>query len=252
MITGVCALIAVPLAALAGSARAEPLTVFAAASLREALDEAAAGFSGEVVLSYGGSGAMARQVALGAPADVVILANEAWLRWLDDEGALRAGSVARVMGNRLVLVGPEGAAPLEDLSAEALRARLAGGRMALGQVLSVPAGIYAKEWMQSSGLWEALAPHLAETENVRAALALVERGEVALGVVYATDARAARVAVVREIGAETHSPIAYWAAVTEASEHPQAEAFIAHLMGPAQDGFAALGFVPRAALGALP
>lgn len=244
MITGLWTLFASPVTG-------EPLTVFAAASLREALDGAVAAseaaaqgeFSGDVVISYGGSGAMARQVALGAPADVVILANEAWMSWLAEEGAVEADSVARIMGNGLVLVGPQGAEPLDALDATALTERLGDGRLAVGQVLSVPAGIYAKEWMQSAGLWEQLQPHLAETENVRAALALVERGEVPLGVVYATDARAAKVTVLQEIDARHHSPIGYWAAVTATRDHPQAAPFLAYLKGAAQAGFAELGFL---------
>ncbi|QYX56073.1 molybdate ABC transporter substrate-binding protein [Roseovarius sp. SCSIO 43702] len=229
------------------AAGAEPLRVFAAASLSGALEEMRVAWPGDAVISYGGSGSIARQVAQGAPADVVILANTAWIDWLEAEGALREGATLTLLGNRLVLIAPEGAADLPELTPEALLDRLGDGRMAVGQVLSVPAGIYAKEWMDAAGLWRALSPHLAETSDVRAALALVERGEAPLGVVYASDAKGARVRVLHEIDESLHSPIRYGAAITRASNHPQASEFVDYMLGEGQAIFGRHGFLPVAA-----
>jgi len=239
LLTGVWTLIA-------GAAIGEPLRVFAAASLNDALEDLAEGWSGEVVASYGGSGGIARQIALGAPADVVILANTDWLDWLAEQGVLRAGSMTAVAANRLVLIGPADAPDLERADAPGLIGRLAGRRMAVGQVLSVPAGIYAKEWMQTSDLWEALVPHLAETENVRAALALVERAETPLGVVYASDAQAGHVRVLHEIDPGLHGPIRYGAAVVDSSSHPEADDFLRFILSDGQAILKNYGFLPVA------
>lgn len=218
----------------------EPVLVFAAASLQGALQEVTEGYAGRVVASYGGSGTMARQVTLGAPADVVLLANSAWMDWLEEAGHLRPGTRHDLLGNALVLVGPVGAAPLPEVSAEALIARLAGRRLALGQTEAVPAGIYARAWMEHAGLWEALRPHLAETENVRAALALVALGESPLGAVYATDAVAEpRVATLYSVPQDAHPPIVYPVAAVTA----RGEDFVAHLRSAeAQEIFRAHGF----------
>ncbi|WP_137703139.1 molybdate ABC transporter substrate-binding protein [Marimonas lutisalis] len=232
---------------LTGAALADAparVTVFAAASLRDALDAVAESYDGaRIVASYGGSAAMARQVAQGAPADLVILANPQWMDWLEGQGVLMPDSRRDLLGNRLVLIGPAGAAPL-DASEQAMLARLGDGRLALGQVNAVPAGIYARAWLESAGLWPALAPHLAETENVRAALALVSRGEAPLGVVYASDAQAdPGVSVLYDIPADSHPPITYPAA--QVSDSPAAAALLAYLSGPqAAVIFAAHGFTP--------
>ncbi len=165
-----------------------PLTVFAAASLGEALASVVADWPGEVSLSLGGSGAIARQVDQGAPADVVLLANVDWMGWLEDRGRLVAGSRRSPLGNEIVLVGPPGASPLASLTPDSVVQRLGPrGRIAIGEHRSVPAGQYARAWMEQQGLWEPLRPYLAEVENVRAALALVSRAEVALAIVYTSD-----------------------------------------------------------------
>ena len=212
----ICAVILTPCAAFSG----QTVTVFAAASLRDALDEVVRESAGDIVVSYGGSGQIARQVAQGAPADIVILANVAWMDWLDDHGLIEPGSLLNLLENRLVLAGPKGAAPLDGVDAEAMLTRLAGGRLAIGQTSGVPAGIYGRQWLENAGLWTALASHLAETENVRAVLALVSRGETPLGVVYATDARADRgVVTLYDIPADMHDPILYPAAVVTDKSH---------------------------------
>ena len=203
---------------LAPATRAEPpITVFAAASLRGALDEATAGYPEPVAISYGGSGLMARQLANGAPADLVILANPQWIDWLAQRGAILPDSRIDLLRNRLVVVGPKDAPALDSPTAETLLTALNDGRLAIGQRDSVPAGIYAKAWLEHIGAWSALAPHLAETDNVRAALALVSRGEAPLGIVYASDALAdPSVDVVWQVPEDQHPKIIYpAAAVTE-------------------------------------
>ena len=224
----------------------EPLVVFAAASLKGALDEAAALYPHEVLISYGGSGGIARQVALGAPADVIILAHANWMDWIQDQGVIDASSRRNLWGNSLVLIGFEGP-PFEQVTGSGLLDALDGGRLAVGQLASVPAGIYAREWMQAAGLWTALSDHLAETENVRAALMLVTRGEAPLGVVYASDARAANVTVLHRIDPMLHSPITYPVALVHRRDVAQGAEFINFLADDPQGIFARHGFAKWAA-----
>ena len=193
--------------------RAEaPLTVFAAASLRGALEEIAEAFPAPLALAYGGSGTMARQIAAGAPADVVLLANTDWMDWLLYQGVSTAEKAQIVARNHLVLIAPRGTAALSQPAD--LPARLGRmGRLAMGQRDAVPAGSYAREWLTHVCLWESLQSQLAETDNVRAALALVARGDTPFGVVYASDAHAEEdVQIVYEVPADTHAPITYPAA----------------------------------------
>ncbi|MEP4199053.1 MAG: molybdate ABC transporter substrate-binding protein [Aliishimia sp.] len=175
--------------AVAGPVRAaETGLIFAAASLSEALSEVANSLDDVPSLSFGGSGAIARQIDQGAPADVILLASPIWMDWLEQRGHLQAGSRQAPFGNRLVLIGPPDANPLTELTQNSLKDRLGRtGRLAIGEHRAVPAGQYAATWLQSKSLWSALRPHLAETENVRAVLALVARAEAPLGLVYASD-----------------------------------------------------------------
>lgn len=210
--------------ALAGPLAAGPgLTVLAAASLKPALDEIAAGWPDPVAVAYGGSGTLARQAAAGAPADLVILAAVDWMDWLAGQDVL-AGRPRSVAGNRLVLAGPPGAAPLA-LTREAVEARLSGGRFAMGDPVSVPAGRYGQQALETLGLWGSLRGRAILAENVRAALAYVARGDVALGLVYGSDAAGAGVAEVAAIPATAHQPIAYPAALLGGAA-PGAQAFL--------------------------
>ena len=216
------------------------VTVFAAASLRGALDEVARGYDGDVALSFGGSGTMARQIDAGAPADVVLLAAPVWMTWLRDRGAVQADAVVDLLGNSLVLIAPADSNVAPDPAD--LAGALGDARLAMGQRDAVPAGIYAREWLEATGQWEAIAPHLAETDNVRSALALVARAETPLGVVYRTDALAdPQVRILYDIPQETHSPITYPAAALTDS----GAAFMAHLQSDdARAVFARHGFKP--------
>ncbi|SFJ58732.1 molybdate transport system substrate-binding protein [Jannaschia pohangensis] len=227
-------------ALLARPARAAPdaLVVMAAASLKPALDEIAATWPDPVALAYGGSGAIARQIAAGAPADVVLLAATDWMDWLVSQGAVE-GAARSVAGNRLVMAGTPGGGPV-CLSAAAVLARLGTGRLAMGDPMSVPAGRYGQQALETLGIWAALSEHLLMTDNVRAALAYVARGDVPLGLVYASDARGTGVEVAAEIPAPTHAPIVYPAALVRGAR-PGAADLLAHIAG-SQAIFAAHGF----------
>jgi molybdate transport system substrate-binding protein len=195
-----------------------------------------------VTLSFAGSGTLARQIAAGAPADVVILAHRDWANWMAVEGLILEGTVTEVAGGKLVLIGAAETAPQAAPDAASLITVLNGGRLAMGQRDGVPAGSYARDWLTYIGAWDALLPHIAETDNVRAALALVVQGAAPLGIVYASDAVAeTRVAVLYAVPAQAHAPIRYpAAAVTEAGR-----AFLTHLISPqAATIFARYGFAP--------
>lgn len=231
-----------------------PLTVFAAASLKESLDAATDAYTaatGQAVqVSYAASSALARQVAQGAPADVFLSADTEWMDWLQQRSLIDPASRTDLLGNTLVLIAPEDreAAPVALAPGIDLLPWLGDdGRIALAMPASVPAGKYAKAALQSLGQWEALAPHVAEAENVRAALLLVARGETPLGVVYGSDARAEpRVRVLATFPDDTHPAIVYPVARIAASPHPAAGNFIAWLQsGQADAIFLARGFTLR-------
>lgn len=225
-------------ACLATQAGADPVRLFAAASLQGPLDHVAQDWDPQSTISYGGSGTIARQISLGAPVDAVILANPTWSHWLVENGHAQ-GPVRNVLSNRLVLITPPGGPTFEQVDATTLSTARADGRLAIGQHMSVPAGIYAKAWLKQINAWDSLQPHLAETENVRAALALVARGETPLGIVYASDARASdRVAVAYLIPDDQHPQILY----TALALTPEGTAFLDHLSTHTAP-FTAAGFV---------
>ena len=188
-------LIAVSLAPTAARAQDDAgLTVFAAASLKEALDDAAAAYRKQtgvpVRVSYAASSALARQIEQGAPADVFFSADLEWMDYLQQRNRLDVATRRSLLGNRLVLIAPRASKARVDLNRPAtLLAALGGGRLAIGQTRTVPAGKYAKASLESLSLWSGVRPRLAESESVRAALMLVARGETPLGIVYASDAK---------------------------------------------------------------
>ncbi|MBF9058803.1 molybdate ABC transporter substrate-binding protein [Rhodobacterales bacterium HKCCSP123] len=239
-------LLALALALGGLQAAAQDLTVHAAASLRGALDEVAALWQaetgGRLTLVYAGSSALARQIAAGAPGDVFISANAAWMDLLEEGGHLAPGGRADLLTNALVVIAPAGEdAPL-DLSA--LPERLGAGRLALALTEAVPAGIYARQALVTLGLWERVAPRVVEADNVRAALALVASGAAPIGIVYATDAIAEpRVAVLAEVPAEAHDPIVYPAAALAGGDAEGSAALLALMRGEAAgDVFRRHGF----------
>ena len=221
----------------------ERIVVFAAASLKTALDGAAADYhahgGAEVAISYGGSLNLARQIAAGAPADLFASADEESMDEAAKAGAIRVDSRVDLLGNRLVVVAPK-AAPLDALAldAPAFVAAIGAGKLATGEVATVPVGRYAKASLNNLGLWSAVEPHLAMTDNVRTALAFVARGEAALGVVYATDAAAEpAVKIVATFPDDSHPPILYPFALTAASRNAAAEGFFAYLKSAAGRAF---------------
>lgn len=187
----------------------ERLLVFAAASLKNALDEANTAYGAPVVASYAASSALARQIERGAPAQVFFSADKDWVDYLEQKNLLQRGSRRDVLGNRLVWVVPASAAvPAEPPSALGTH-----GRLALANPQHVPAGKYAKAALEKLGLWNRLEKRVAAAENVRAALALVARGEAPLGIVYETDAQAEpRVTIAGRLDPRLHPPIVYPAA----------------------------------------
>lgn len=224
----------------------ERITVFAASSLTTAMDEIGAAFTRdtgtEVVFSFAGTGTLARQIEAGAPADVFVSADETWMTYVVESGAIRADTVRPVAGNTLVLVGPSGEGSL-PLSVEAVAGRLGENRLSIADTETVPAGRYAKAALQATRLWQAVAGQLAPMDNVRVALASVARGDTPLGVVYGSDAHVEpKVEVVAVFPDDTHPEIVYPAAMTiDGSERGQA--FLEFLTGSsAQAILTASGF----------
>jgi molybdate transport system substrate-binding protein len=206
-------------AGIPANALADEVVVFAAASMKTALDDFAGTWSAqtghEVTISYAGSGQLARQIIAGAPADIFISAAENWMDEVEKAGATVAGTRRDLFGNTLVLVA-HGAdkPPVEIVPGFDLAALLGDGRLAMALVDAVPAGQYGKAALQSLGVWDKVAPSVAQADNVRAALALVSTGEAPYGIVYSTDAVADdNVSVVGVFPAASHPPIVYPAAL---------------------------------------
>lgn len=233
------------LGAATGHAQAD-VTVFAAASLKTALDTALEAFETETGIdttaAYAGSSTLARQIQLGAPADLFISASTDWMDVLEASGAVAPTNRRNLLGNALVVIAPADiAAPL---ALSDLPARLGDGRLAMALVTAVPAGIYGREALEAAGLWDALEPRVAQTDNARAALALVATGAAPFGVVYATDAAAdPRVAVVADISPDMHSAIVYPIGLLAGADSADTTRLFSYLVGPdATEHFTAQGF----------
>ena len=229
----------------------EPVTLFAAASTTEAVTAAAAAFAAEgggpVRTVFAGSSTLAQQILRGAPADLFLSANTAWMDHLAARGAVEAGSRVDLVGNRLVLVAPaDSSLDIALGPGSGLAAALGERRLAMADPAHVPAGLYAKDALQRLGLWRKIEPKAAFAGNVRAALALVERGEVAAGIVYATDVRIVpRLRAVAEFPQESHGTIAYPLAIVAGRDRPPVAALHRFLTGPRGRAiFRAHGFVP--------
>ncbi|MGH1575364.1 molybdate ABC transporter substrate-binding protein [Methylobacterium sp. P31] len=258
------ALGAVALAPASPPARAEdPVVVFAAASLKNALDDASAAWTkatGKTVrISYAGSNALAKQIEAGAPADLFVSADQAWMDYVEKAGLLKPGSRLDLLRNALVLIapGPKNAgsdpriALAPDLGATLTRL-LGGGKLAMATIDAVPAGKYGKAALEKLGAWDSVKGQVAQAENVRAALLLVARGEAPLGIVYATDAAAdPSVHVLATFPSDSHPPIVYPAASLKDSRSPDTDALLTYLRGPAARGaFERQGFTVVGAQGA--
>jgi len=222
------------LAAGIASAHAQAPTIFAAASLKNALDEVAAVYSARPVISYGASSALAKQIENGAPADIFISADLDWMDYVEKAGLLAPGTRRNLLGNRLVLIAPaRHPVQLQPAPGFAIVRALGNGRIALADPQSVPAGKYAKAAFEKLGVWDRVSGKVAAADNVRAALLLVARGEALLGVVYQTDANAeTNVMVAGLFPADSHPPIIYPVAALKSAK-PGAAAFL-EFMGNSQ------------------
>jgi molybdate transport system substrate-binding protein len=234
---------------VAAQASAEPVNVFAAASLKNALDAVSEAWKAEAGKEtkniYAASSALAKQIEQAAPADVFISADLDWMDYLGGKQLIKPDTRKVLLGNQLVLVAAKDSGVKVELKQGAdLAGALGGSKLAMADVKAVPAGKYGKASLEKLGLWASVEASLAQAENVRAALALVARGEAKLGIVYATDAKAEKqVDVAGVFPEDSHPPIVYPAAVVITSKNPDAEAFVTYLSSPkAQEIFTAQGF----------
>jgi molybdate transport system substrate-binding protein len=237
----------------AGHAMAQNVTVFAAASLTEAMNVISRAYilktKTELKTSYAASSALARQIENGAPAHVFFSADEEWMDYLEKRSLLEPGTRVSRLGNRLVLIAPAGFPRKVDLRQGMDLAALLGrdGRIATGDPASVPAGRYARAALVWLGAWPAMEPRLARADNVRVALSYVGRGEAPLGIVYWTDAAMAKgVQVIGEFPAQSHPAISYPLALVAGKATPEARAVHAFLLGSeAAAVFRQFGFTVR-------
>lgn len=216
-------------------AQAQDLTVFAAASLKEALDDAATQFQRangqKVVISYAASSALAKQIENGAPADVFISADLDWMDYVEQRKLIRAGTRANLLRNRLVLIAPaDSKAQFEIKTGFPLAKLLGDGKLSMADPDSVPAGKYGKAALEKLGVWGSVEGKVARGDNVRTALNFVARGEAPLGIVYQTDAFAEKkVRVVAQFPQDTHPAIIYPVAVIASSRNAVAPVFVNYL-----------------------
>lgn len=244
-----------PLTAPLKAQDTQPVIVFAAASLKNALDEIANGWKAanktDVKISYAASSALAKQLENGAPADIFISADLKWMDYVADKKLIRATTRQNLLGNTLVLIGrKDGKVQNVKIGPNFDLAGLLGNdRLAVGQVDSVPAGIYAKSALQKLGVYKSVEGKLAQAENVRVALAYVSRGETPLGIVYSTDAASEpQVIIVGTFPADSHPAIIYPVAQLETSKNAKAAEFLKSLSSPsAQAIFKKHGFAVLAA-----
>jgi molybdate transport system substrate-binding protein len=214
-------------------AAADDVVVFAAASLKNALDDVAARYKAEtgksVTVNYAASSALAKQIEQAAPADIFFSADLDWMNYLEERNLIVKDTRRTLLGNTIVLVAPKDSGASVTIAPGMDLAALLGtdGRLAMANVESVPAGKYGKASLEKLGVWQSVADRVVQADNVRAALAFVAKGEAPLGIVYATDASAEK--AVKVLGAfpeDSHPPILYPVAVTTSSKNPEAAAFL--------------------------
>jgi molybdate transport system substrate-binding protein len=214
-------------------------TIFAAASMKTALDAIAAAWTVQTGKSpsivYGSSAVLAKQIEQDAPADIFISADLNWMDYLDKAKLLRPGTRRNVLGNELVLIEPADASvALKIEPGFDLAGATGDGKVAVCTIASCPGGIYAKQALTGLGVWDKVEPKLAQADNIRSALNLVARGEAHFGIVYATDAKAEpKVKVVGTFPESSHSPIVYPVAILASSKNPDAASFVAFLTSQA-------------------
>ncbi|MBP2298428.1 molybdate ABC transporter substrate-binding protein [Azospirillum picis] len=232
-------------------AMAQDVLVLAAASTKNAVEKLATQFKAKtgasITSSFAASSAMAKQIENGAPADIFISADLDWMDYLQKRNLIKTDSRVNLLGNELVVVVPKGATVKPDLSKGGrLAEQLGDGRLATGDPSNVPVGKYARAALETLGQWTAIEPKLARADSVRAALVLVSRGEVPMGIVYRTDAAIdPGVEVAAAFPPDSYPAIVYPAALTATSQSGQAGAFLDYLKSP--EGMAVwkeFGFVP--------
>ena len=236
-------LVASPWAATPAVAQGGDVVVFAAASMKNALDNAAASWQKEsgktVKISYAGSSALAKQIEQGAPAQIFISADLDWMDYLAKKDLIRPDTRSNLLGNSIVLVTPKDkAAKIELKEGVKLGPILGDGRLAMANTASVPAGKYGKAALEKLGIWNDVAGKVAQADNVRAALLLVSRGEAAAGIVYKTDAAAdVNVTIAGTFPDSTHPPIIYPVALVKGQDSADAKAFLDFIKSAKAKGF---------------
>jgi molybdate transport system substrate-binding protein len=220
-------------------ARAQELTVFAAASLTDAMKDISAQWAQAghppLRMSFGSSSTLARQIEQGAPANIFASADEKWMDYLADRNLIVTGTRRDLLGNDLVLVVAADKPQQVTIGPNFDLLGMLGpnGRIATGDPAHVPVGIYAEQALRKLGVWDAVAPRLARADDVRSALLLVERGEAPVGIVYATDAAASKSVMVAGVfPANSHDPVSYPFAVIKSGDTPEARALMTYLSGP--------------------
>jgi molybdate transport system substrate-binding protein len=253
LLRALLAALAVTCSILVSSPRvvAAEVTVFAAASLKESMDEQARRFAAatgnKVIVSYGASNALAKQIEAGAPADVFISADLDWMDYLDQRKLLAPNTRANLLHNTLVLIAPASSTSTLKIGPNfGLAAALGSERLAMANPDSVPAGKYGKSALENLGVWKSVENQVARAETVRAGLALVSRGEAPLGIVYRTDALADKgVKVIDTFPSGSYSPIVYPIAVVANSNSTAAKALVEYLRSaPARATWERYGFAP--------
>ena len=228
---------ALVLASAAAAAAAQDVTVFAAASLTNALEEIAKIYrekgGGGVKFSFAASSTLAKQIESGAPADIFASADEEWMDYLAQRNLIEASTRSSRLGNALVLITPASDKRTVDIKPGFdLAGMIGSGKLATGDPAHVPVGRYAQQALTKLGIWDAVAPKIARTDNVRAALLLVERGEAPFGIVYATDAAASgKVSIAGAFPPDSHPPVSYPFAILAKRDRPEVRKFFEFLTG---------------------
>jgi molybdate transport system substrate-binding protein len=224
---------------LPAAAEDKTITVFAAASMKNALDDVDAAYAAKtgvkIVASYAASSALAKQIEQGAPADIFVSADTDWMDYVASRKSINEGTRINMLGNSIVLIAPKDSAIGDVTISQGFDlAKLAGnGKIATGDVGAVPVGKYAKAALEKLGAWQSAEPKFAMAESVRAALTLVARGEAALGIVYSTDAKVEPgVKIIGTFPADSHPPIIYPVAATTTAK-PEAGSYLAFLRSSA-------------------
>jgi molybdate transport system substrate-binding protein len=221
------------------TARAQELTVFAAASLTDAMKDISAQWAQAghqpLRMSFSSSSTLARQIEQGAPANLFASADEKWMDYLADKQLIVPETRKDLLGNELVLIVSADKPQHVTIGPNCNLVGMLGpnGRIATGDPAHVPVGIYAEQALKKLGIWDAVSPRLARTDDVRSALLLVERGEAPAGIVYATDAAVSKAVMVAGVfPASSHDPVSYPFAVVKSGDTPEARALLTYLTGP--------------------